>query len=496
MNSLLYYYNNVQKMAAYRQAKWMQRGVKLGENQSVGGSTTAKFVSNPIPIGTDDFTVEFYGSMCGSNVSYASLFNAASPSAGGDRTFSFYSRYYPNNGIYGILFSPDTDGDSLGDQVVVQYEPGDDSKFLVSVTRQGTTVKAYINGELKATKEQSEAKDLGDLQLAIANSSDVGFVRVWNYALSADEIATLYNNGDPAGCVVPKAMRGLEPVEITGSNSYTWTGVDDIVSYNVVVTPKLKYLHKYKVNVSVSNYEAGSPYIYTGSFAYIPAANGTYDIEVEISNPVYTNIPIYGGQNGTDRRLTLTVNSVTPIGLIAEHLPQNIMESRKGPIVEPTAETFEFNIGSPYIQTAVSGRQYPFDCIYRVDYVVEEWDYQPNTFGTVGFLGIGGAENVSGSRSWYSLEQAKVGELQSFLIKMPGSGYPALYIYGGNDNEATTARRLKVTIKGITPVSVPISWLDSAKQFPLSDEYMEPMFQSIGGYDMTANGAPEILYNE
>lgn len=41
MNSLLYYYNNVQKMAAYRQAKRMQRGVKLGygENPSVSSST-------------------------------------------------------------------------------------------------------------------------------------------------------------------------------------------------------------------------------------------------------------------------------------------------------------------------------------------------------------------------------------------------------------------------------------------------------------------------
>lgn len=44
--------------------------------------------------------------------------------------------------------------------------------------------------------------------------------------------------------------------------------------------------------------------------------------------------------------------------------------------------------------------------------------------------------------------------------------------------------------------SIATSWLDSAKQLPLSDEYMEPLFQSIGGYDMTANGAPEILYNE
>lgn len=44
--------------------------------------------------------------------------------------------------------------------------------------------------------------------------------------------------------------------------------------------------------------------------------------------------------------------------------------------------------------------------------------------------------------------------------------------------------------------TIAISWLDSAKQLPLSDEYMEPLFQSIGGYDMAANGAPEILYNE
>lgn len=77
---------------------------------------------------------------------------------------------------------------------------------------------------------------------------------------------------------------------------------------------------------------------------------------------------------------------------------------------------------------------------------------------------------------------------------MPGAGNPALYVYGGNDNDVATARHLKVTIKGVTPVSIPLSWLDSAKQLPLSDEYMEPLFQSIGGYDMAANGAPEILY--
>lgn len=183
-------------------------------------------------------------------------------------------------------------------------------------------------------------------------------------------------------------------------------------------------------------------------------------------------------------------------GLLAEYLPQNIMESRKGPEVEHTAETYEFNIGSPYSQTVVSGRQYPFDCIYRVDYVVDEWDFQPKVSRLIGFVGTSGASVIAGVKSWIRKSDAKIGEVQSCFIKMPNEGNPSILLYGDQDTEETTARHLKVTIKGITPVSVPISWLDSAKQLPLSDEYMEPLFQSIGGYDMAANGAPEILYNE
>lgn len=56
---------------------------------------------------------------------------------------------------------------------------------------------------------------------------------------------------------------------------------------------------------------------------------------------------------------------------------------------------------------------------------------------------------------------------------------------------------MTITVKGIRQINgISYSWLDSAKQMPLSDEYMEPLFQPIGGYDMAANGAPEILYNE
>lgn len=372
MNSLLYYYNNVQKMAAYRQAKRMQRGVKLGINQVTSGSDTIRFVSNPILIGTEDFSVEFYGTMYGAGTYYSSLFSRLSPFEGGSATFYIYCKSFPNNGIYGVLFSPDTSGNILGDQVVVDYVPGDDSKFLVTVTRQGTMVKVYINGELKATKEQSAVKDLGDLQLAIANSSEVGFVRVWNMCLSADEIATLYNNGDPMGYVVPKAKRdGLlaeylpqnlmgqkeRPLQVISENSYTWDNVTTgAPSLDIRTNPGIKTGVTYKVNLTVSGFSEGEPYLYAGSRVSIPAANGTYDLLVTPSGD-YSYISVYGGTNIQLKNLTITVNKVEV-------------------------------------------------------------------------------------------------------------------------------------------ANVATSWLDSAKQLPLSDEYMEPLFESIGGYDMAANGAPEILYNE
>lgn len=378
MNSFYEYFAARQKLAAYRQAKRLQRGVKLGYDQNVGSSTATKFTSAALPIGTGDFSIEYFGNSYGSGA-YPFLSSVSG-------TFSCRSAAVGQNGVSSIIV-----GDSDDPIPVGWTAQSSESRFYLAITRQGTTVKVYINGELKTTKEQSAVKDLGDLQLAIANSSDVGFVRVWNYALSADDVTVHYNNGDPMGYVVPKAMRA---------------------------------------------------------------------------------------------------------GLLAEYLPQNLMESRKGPETEPTADVFEFNIDSSEYQIVVAQQKYPYDCIYRVDYVVDEWDYQPERYNIVGFNGVRGASIIGGDYLWYSLNQAKIGEVQSCLVKMPGIGSPQLWIFGGEVTDATTARHLKVTIKGITPVSVPISWLDSAKQLPLSDEYMEPLFQSIGGYDMEANGAPEIIYDE
>ena len=462
-------------MAAYRQAKRMQRGVLTAQG---GFSTTDPALLHvPCTIQCVFVPQTFESRQCvfdtrGSN---------ASPRID-----------ILENGRMSIYYS--------GTSKTIDISIG--TLYNITFVTTETEQSVYVGGELLGSAPYSTPQFayyvIGALtgRFMYRFKGDYLLHRHFNYAMSADEVKALDNNGDPMGYVVPKAMRELLSVNLIGSNSFTWDGSDSPYCYNITGNPITigKY---YKINVTVSDYQSGSPRIFAGISYPIPAQNGTFDIVVYNERYV-NNFPIYGGSDGDpNRHLTITVNSITSVGLLAEYLPQNLMESRKGPAVEPKAKIYEFNIGDEYYKSVLTQAKYPYDCIYRVDYVVDEWDCQPKPIGSVGFLGLTGATILTpDGQDWSTLEKAKVGESRTLLVKMPGSGTPALYIYGGNDDETATARHLKVTIKGITPVSVPISWLDSAKQLPLSDEYMEPLFQSIGGYDMAANGAPEILYNE
>lgn len=352
-------------MAAYRQAKRMQRGVKLGENQSPTAAT--KLVSKGLPIGVDDFSIEFYGNSYGSaGYGYPAIFSNTKPV-----DWQTYAKSFGENGIQTVFYN------STVNKPEVKYTaPNESTRFHFVWTRENTTLRAYINGDLTGEVVDIPVKDLGDLQLAIANSSDVGFVRVWNMCLSADDVTAHYNNGDPMGYVVPKAKRGgllaeylpqnlmeypnAGDLDVLSPNSYTWTGPDDS-NYGISI-PLSGYITAKKcvVTIEVSNYEAGAPFfkISTSNSTSIPQQNGTFELEQIILGDAYNRVAIYGGNVGTDRRMTITVKGIRQIN---------------------------------------------------------------------------------------------------------GISY---------------------------------SWLDSAKQMSLSDEYMEPLFQSIGGYDMAANGAPEILYNE
>ena len=459
-------------MAAYRQAKRMQRGVLTAQ----GGfsMTDPALLHVPCTIQCVFVPQTFESRQCvfdtrGSN---------ASPRID-----------ILENGRMSIYYS--------GTNKTIDISIG--TLYNITFVTTETEQSVYVGGELLGSAPYSTPQFAYYVIGALTDGfmyrlqGDYILHRHFNYAMSADEVKALDNNGDPMGYVVPKAMRELLSVNLIGSNSFTWDGSDSPYYYNITGNPITigKY---YKINVTVSDYQSGSPRIFAGISYPIPAQNGTFDIVVYNERYV-NNFPIYGGSDGDpNRHLTITVNSITSVGLLAEYLPQNLMESRKGPAVEPKAKLYEFNIGDEYYKSVLTQAKYPYDCIYRVDYVVDEWDYQPKPIGSVGFLGLTGATILTpDGQDWSTLEKAKVGESRTLLVKMPGSGTPALYIYGGNDDETATARHLKVTIKGITPVSVPISWLDSAKQFPLNDEYLPPLLQSDGGYDLTANGTPQII---
>jgi hypothetical protein len=206
----------------------------------------------------------------------------------------------------------------------------------VVISYDGATAMCYING-IEVGAMQPTAYTLSALfrigDTLHITKSPVHFCRHFNYALSAEEVVALYNNGDPMGYVVPKAMRELLSVNLIGSNSFTWDGSDSPYYYDITGNPITigKY---YKINVTVSDYQSGYPRIFTGISYPIPAQNGTFDIVVYNERYV-NNFPIYGGSRGDpNRHLTITVNSITSVGLLAEYLPQNLIPTAEGSVVK------------------------------------------------------------------------------------------------------------------------------------------------------------------
>lgn len=124
------------------------------------------------------------------------------------------------------------------------------------------------------------------------------------------------------------------PIHITGDNSYTWTGADDRTYEKLIpISRTLNVGSRYRISVTVSDYEAGSPFINISAkdSASIPSANGTYELELAYTADYPNRIILYGGQSGTERRVTLTVNSIEPIvehsyDLTANGTPQIIIK--------------------------------------------------------------------------------------------------------------------------------------------------------------------------
>lgn len=227
-----------------------------------------------------------------------------------------------------------------GGNATVDIVPGD--SYLVDVAYDGTTAIYYLNGTEVARFPVTGYK-ITDLFRTGSNTyipqGSLVFCRHYNYALSAEEVAALYNDGNPAGYVLPGTMKGLTPVEIVGKNSHTWTGVDDPISFNIKINRVLSVGGVFRITGSVSNYKSGTPYLNLGnsSIAYLPKDNSPFTLVVTLKEGSSTLLPyiyIYGGSSSEDKQLTITIDSVELVGCVAEYLPQNLIPTAEGSVVK------------------------------------------------------------------------------------------------------------------------------------------------------------------
>ena len=459
MNTLLLeHLAAVSKIAAYRQAREHQEGV----DASQGYLTT----------------------------------NAAGVLFEGPRTFVCHFKYETSSRLQGIAgftvpmmaleIAPSTNllrfycGTTSATAPIV---PGNNYQAVISYD--GTAAVCYLNGSEAARFTVAGYAVTNVFRIGNPSYPPVGPVYSsshFNYALSAADVTAWYNNGDPAGYVLPAAMKKLTPVEIVGNNSYTWTGVDDSTYAKTInLSRKLTEGQSYRFAFTVSGYEAGAPFFVAnrGINTYIPAQNGTYVIDMLIEKPYKNIIYIYGGNAGTDRRLTLTVDSIEPLGCVAEYLPQNLIGQRD-------ENPFDISGLTTYTWTGETDTNY----------------YQEVLLGR--FIQSGAVVMIKGSVSDYQSGEpfAYVGNKQAMIPAQNGSftvtvinnrdNIDRIYYYGGISH---SDRRLTITINSVELVpDVVLSWLDSAKQLPLNDEYLPPLLETAGGYDLTANGTPEIIY--
>lgn len=326
----------------------MAKGVNIGKEQNIDSSSITAFIGAPVPIGTGDFTLEYFGNAYWATKSKAPLiFNDSTHSTYSKGSFLVYGD--SELAIRWVLFEAPMSGAPTDDSILLSA--GDrETPFHFVVTRKGTTVKAYFNGELKATKEQSAVKDLGDFRLGMSNGSNMVMTRIYNYALSAEEVAALYNDGDPAGYILPQNLKNIKDVGFT-PKTFEFD-MDSRYYQRILESNELESGRRYRVDYVVEEWDIAPAVMVTcGISCGVKAVAGNQYwnnlSEAKLGENQYvvvdtrkTGIPfmyVYGSDPAyphTSRRLKVTVHSVKMLGCIAEYLPQNLIPTAEGSVVQ------------------------------------------------------------------------------------------------------------------------------------------------------------------
>lgn len=343
-----YFYGVILPEPKEEMLRRMAKGVKMGYNQYVDESASTMFKSPSMPIGTNDFTLEYFGNLYGAISSNTPLiFNANAPYAYSKGCLLIYE--IPKIAVRWIIFEKPSSGDPFLDSIELRAG-AQESILHLALTRKGTTVKVYINGELKATKEQSAVKDLGDFRLGMANSSNMVMSRIYNYAMAADEVKDLYNDGNPAGYILPQNLKNIKNIAFT-PKTFEFD-MDSRYYQRILESYELESGRRYQVDYVVEEWDIAPAVMVTcGISCGVTAVAGNQywnnlseaklgENQYVIVDTQKTGRPfmyVYGSDPAyphTSRRLKVTVHSVKMVGCVAEYLPQNLIPTAEGSVVQ------------------------------------------------------------------------------------------------------------------------------------------------------------------
>lgn len=394
-----------------------------------------------------------------------------------------------------------------GGNATVDIIPGD--SYLVDVAYDGTTAICYLNGT-EAARFPVTGYKITDLFRTGSNTyipqGSLVFCRHYNYALSAEEVAAHYNNGDPAGYVVPLA------------DKYRWEASESNIG-NIRFYPNNE-------GSGVTSYLEDNANGFTGRYAHIIGGSSGL---LSVYSYQFMGHPV-----GCVVEAKFKYRSNAPVRVLADNssLPINMEDAADATIVYRTTGTniSGFSVTVPNADAnswveiqPVSLRTLGCVAEYLPQNLVGQWHEKPfdlsgiTTYTWTGetdhvyyqelllgrFIQTGAVVMIKGSVSDYQSGEpfVYVGNRQAMIPAQNGSftlkvinnrdNINRIYYYGGVH---LSDRRLTITIDSVELIpDVALSLLDSAKQLPLNGEYLPPLLQSDGGYDLAANGMPQII---
>lgn len=340
----------------------MAKGVNIGKEQNIDSSSITAFIGAPVPIGTGDFTLEYFG-----NAYWAT--KSKTPLIFNDSTHSTYSKgsflVYGDSelAIRWVLFEAPMSGAPTDDSILLLA--GDrETPFHFVVTRKGTTVKAYFNGELKATKEQSAVKDLGDFRLGMSNGSNMVMTRIYNYALSAEEVAALYNDGDPSGYVlpIPYKYKVANYISDFSKNTDGWSTVANYPGTSLNSGDGILSIYGDSTTLAIQKQDLSSgdkPSIFRIRIVFVEPFQGSRIrffahsfndyadltlsseklnaegvVHIKKASNAIPNSFMYSYDVPIGDVVKISTITIESVGCIAEYLPQNLIPTAEGSVVQ------------------------------------------------------------------------------------------------------------------------------------------------------------------